>query len=286
MFSYRHAFHAGNHADVLKHCILIHTLDYFKQKDKAFWVIDTHAGTGAYDLSGKWANQSGESNSGLNKILNSNHQPELVANYIKAIKAFNHGKQTNLYPGSPSLSYLSLRAQDKLFLFELLEAEHTDLVRLFSKKYQADANQVKITLADGFKAINALLPPAPRRGIILIDPSYENKEDYKFVIDTVKNGLKRFAQGCYLIWHPLVQRIQANELQRSLKNLPVSWLHATLTVKKPSTDGLGMHGSGMFIINPPWQLESQLNESLPWLCDALAKDNKANFTINSFEPKH
>lgn len=285
MFSYRHAFHAGNHADVLKHSILIYTLEYFKQKETAFWLIDTHAGTGLYDLSGLWASQSQEQGTGLSRLTSMQTRPKLIDSYLNTIKNFNQDGSYKIYPGSPSIAFKALRKQDKLFLFELLEAEYLSLINLMQSQYQAKPKQVHIELANGFIKLPKLLPPTPRRAIILIDPSYEDKADYKNTCNAIKLALKKFPQATILLWHPLVQRVQLQEMLRVLKQLPVKWLHTELYVKTPSANGLGMHGSGMFVINPPWTLKQELQLTLPWLSKTLGQDNFAKYLLDDYEPK-
>ncbi len=281
MFSYRHAFHAGNHADVLKHAILVQILDYFNRKDTPYWVIDTHAGAGLYALDGDWAGQSGEVAEGLDRLLGAPRPPALIERYLRAVQDFNPDGVANLYPGSPCLALRAMRPDDRLRLFELHPTEGQVLEDTLRRQMHASPRQVAVAREDGFAGLNRLLPPPPRRGLILIDPSYENKQDYRHVIQAVKDGLQRFAQGCFIVWYPLVQRIQAHEMARSLERLPVDWLNASLTVRKPSSDGLGMHGSGMFIVNPPWTLEEELREALPWLQAALAQDDQAKFSLTT-----
>ncbi|MFA7439197.1 23S rRNA (adenine(2030)-N(6))-methyltransferase RlmJ [Castellaniella sp.] len=281
MFSYRHAFHAGNHGDVLKHTILVQILDYLKRKDTPFWVIDTHAGAGLYALDGPWARQSGEAAAGVARLRTRPNPPVLVQRYLQALQAFSDppGRDT-LYPGSPALAVRALRAHDHLHLFEWHPTE-IDVLHQTLERLDADPRRVGIRHADGFAGLAALLPPPPRRGLILIDPSYEDKNDYRKVLNAVRAGLQRFAQGCYMIWYPLVQRVQATEMARALERLPVNWLHATLRVRKPSADGLGLHGSGVFVINPPYTLHGELRTALPWLAQTLAQDAQAGYALRS-----
>jgi len=279
VFSYRHAFHAANHADVLKHAILAQILDYYGRKDAPYWVIDTHAGAGLYALDGEWAGQSGEVIDGLDRLLGHAGPPALVARYLQAVQAFNPDGVANLYPGSPCLALHLMRAGDRLRLFELHPTEVEILKDTIRHQGRQALRQTQIACEDGFTGIRRLLPPPPRRGVILIDPSYEDKQDYKKTLQAVRDGLQRFAQGCYAVWYPLVQRTQAHELARALERLPVEWLHATLTVRKPAADGLGLHGSGMFVINPPWTLYEELQAALPWLRDKLAQDEHARHTL-------
>ncbi|MBB6083647.1 23S rRNA (adenine(2030)-N(6))-methyltransferase RlmJ [Castellaniella defragrans] len=280
MFSYRHAFHAGNHADVLKHAILVQILDYFNRKDAPYWVIDTHAGAGLYALDGEWAGQSGEVVDGLDRLLGAPRPPELVARYLRAVQDFNPDGVASRYPGSPALALHALRPHDKLRLFELHPTE-IEVLESTLRQLDTSRRQVSIAREDGFGGLKRLLPPPTRRGIVLIDPSYEDKQDYRHTLQAVRDGLERFASGCFAVWYPLVQRVQAHEMARVLERLPVEWLHATLTVRKPSADGLGLHGSGMFVINPPWTLHEELRAALPWLEKTLAQDEHARHTLQN-----
>lgn len=279
MFSYRHAFHAANHADVLKHAVFLQILDYYTLKDSPFWVIDTHAGAGLYALDGEWASQSGEVTEGLDRLLGQADPPALIERYLAGVKAFNPDGVANVYPGSPCLALHIMRDQDRLRLFELHPTEIEVLNDTLRRQDRSTLRQVTVLQEDGFEGIKRLLPPPTRRGIVLIDPSYEDKHDYRKVLRTVKEGLLRFAQGCFVVWYPLVQRTQAHELARSLENLDVEWVHASLTVHKPSADGLGLHGSGMFVVNPPWTLREELTQALPWLRKKLAQDDQAKFSL-------
>ncbi|HEX2517990.1 MAG TPA: 23S rRNA (adenine(2030)-N(6))-methyltransferase RlmJ [Castellaniella sp.] len=279
MFSYRHAFHAGNHADVLKHAILMQILDYYNRKDTPYWVVDTHAGGGLYALNGEWAGTTDEVGTGLDRLLGEASPPELIARYLQAIADFNPSGSVDVYPGSPCLALYAMRAQDRLRLFELHPTESQVLADTLAHQGRAAQRQIQIAQEDGFHGLLRLLPPPPRRGVILIDPSYEDKQDYRHVLQALREGLQRFPQGCYAIWYPQVQRLQAHEMVRSLERLPVQWLHASLTVCKPAAEGLGMHGSGMFIVNPPWTLRPELETALPWLAKRLGQDDHARFAL-------
>ncbi|HUH39538.1 MAG TPA: 23S rRNA (adenine(2030)-N(6))-methyltransferase RlmJ [Castellaniella sp.] len=283
MFSYRHAFHAASHADVLKHAILAQILDYYGRKDAPYWVIDTHAGAGLYALDDEWAEQSGEVVDGLDRLLGQANPPALVARYLAAVQAFNPDGVANLYPGSPCLALHMMRPSDRISLFDLHPTEIEVLRDTIRHQGRQAQRQTQIHHEDGFVGIRRLLPPPPRRGIILIDPSYEDKQDYRKVLQAVRDGLQRFAQGCFAVWYPMVQRTQAHELPRALERLPVDWVHASLTVRKPAADGLGLHGSGLFVVNPPWTLYEELREALPWLQGKLAQDTHARHTLTRGE---
>jgi 23S rRNA (adenine2030-N6)-methyltransferase len=281
LFSYRHAFHAGNHADVLKHAILIHILDYLGQKDAPYWVIDTHAGAGLYRLDSDWAGKNAEFAEGIGRLWDRAKMPPLLARYMEAMREYNPDGQLRHYPGSPWLALDALRDHDRARLFEQHPTEAEILVANLERRGGIALRQVTIFDTDGFEGMKALLPPPTRRGLVLIDPSYEDKQDYRRVALAVKEGLKRFATGIFAVWYPQVQRRESQELHRQLEKAGAKhWLHVALSVKKPAADGFGLHGSGMFVVNPPWTLAAQLKEALPWLKDILGQDERARYTVD------
>jgi 23S rRNA (adenine2030-N6)-methyltransferase len=280
LFSYRHAFHAGNHADVLKHAVFIHILDYFNRKDTPYWIIDTHAGAGLYDLRSDWTTQSGEVTDGLDRVLRAAHPPPLIERYLQEIQRLNPDGVANYYPGSPWLALSIMRSGDKLHLFELHPTEIDVLKRNLAHQGKTAQRQTTLYAKDGFDGMKGLLPPLPRRGISIIDPSYESKQDYRRVLQAVNDGLKRFATGCFVVWYPQVQRREAHEMARALERLSTPWVHAALTVKKPGADGFGLHGSGVFVLNPPWTLYKELQAAMPWLEKQLAQDDRAGHALN------
>jgi 23S rRNA (adenine2030-N6)-methyltransferase len=279
LFSYRHAFHAGNHADVLKHSVFVHVLDYFNRKDAAYSVIDTHAGAGLYDLRSDWALKNGEFADGLDRVLGAEPLPALIRRYLEEVEHFNPDGVANFYPGSPWLALRAMRPHDRLRLFEMHPAEVDVLRRNLQSQGRSALRQTTIYEADGFDGLKGQLPPPSRRGVVIIDPSYEDKKDYRRTLQAIDDGLKRFATGCFLVWYPLVQRREVQEMLRSLERLKTPWLNASLTVRKPTGDGYGLHGSGMFVLNPPWTLHAELATTLPWLADKLKLDDRATFTL-------
>lgn len=280
MLSYRHAFHAGNHADVLKHFVEVQLLRYLMQKDKPFWYIDTHAGAGCYELDRGYAAQNAEYESGIAQLWLRSDLPAPLAEYVELVKRLNPDGQLRLYPGSPLVALELLREQDRLRLFEL----HPTDSEILRENFAGHEAQVLIQAADGFGALKALLPPPPRRALVLIDPPYEDKQDYRRVVSALREGLKRFANGIYAVWYPQLQRAEARQLPEQLKQLPVkSWLHVALSVQVPNEDGFGMHGSGMFIINPPWILHGVLQEIMPYLAQHLGQDEGAGYTLEHQE---
>ncbi|WP_018984999.1 23S rRNA (adenine(2030)-N(6))-methyltransferase RlmJ [Methylophilus methylotrophus] len=269
MLSYRHAFHAGNHADVLKHWIFSLVLDYFNQKDKPYWVVDTHAGAGLYRLDSSVANKTAEYVDGILRLQQS-QAPEPFQVYLEAVAAANQD-HTKLYPGSPWLASHLINPVDKLRLFELHPAD----AALLEQQFAAQKRQIAIQQKDGFDGIKACLPPPTKRGIVLIDPPYEVKDDYSRVVNCIKDSLKRFATGTYLIWYPRLQRPEPQQMIDRLRSLDTDYLHVTLDVQKPAADGFGMHGSGMWVINPPWTLRQSIEPHLDWLAKTLAQDATA-----------
>ncbi len=293
MFSYRHAFHAGNHADVLKHTVLIATLQHLLQKDAALTVLDTHAGAGLYRLDGDYASTSAESADGILRLVPPAALPALapaLQDYVDMVRAFNQGDATRVYPGSPFITQRLLRAQDKLKLFEL---HPTDARSLAGNIAQLEAGrQVAVLQEDGFEGVKKFIPPPARRALVLCDPSYEIKSDYLRVQALLQDALKRFATGVYAVWYPIIPRAEAHDLPRRLKTLAQKagkpWLHATLTVKSSKlaspaagegTRRPGLPASGMFVVNPPFTLQGVLREALPQMAQLLAQDRNASHTL-------
>ena len=280
MLSYRHAFHAGNHADVLKHCIEVQLLRYLAQKDKPYWYIDTHAGAGCYALDSGYAAQNAEYCSGIALLWERGDLPATLADYVELVKRINPDGQMKLYPGSPLLALQLLRKQDRMRLFEL----HPSDSEILQQNFAGHHAQTLIQQSDGFAALKALLPPPPRRALVLIDPPYEDKQDYQRVVSALREGLKRFAGGMYAVWYPLLQRAESRQLPEQLKKLPAkSWLHVSLSVQAPGADGFGMHGSGMFILNPPWTLHAELQQLMPFLAGVLGKEGEGSFVLEHEE---
>lgn len=286
MFSYRHAFHAGNHADVLKHMVMLQLLRYMGQKETPTMVIDTHAGAGLYALDTGYAAKSAEYKEGIARLWDKTDLPSLAADYRDAVLAFNPDKKLRFYPGSPFLADWAMREQDRLRLFELHPSDARTLesnVRQLEEQRPSSGRGKRILIqkADGFAGLKALLPPPSRRALVLIDPPYEDKNDYRRVKEALAEAIKRFSSGVYAVWYPVLQRPESRQLPEKLKKLGVPWLHASLSVAGPSPDGLGLHSSGMLVLNPPWTLEAGLKESLPYLVNTLGRDRQARFVLES-----
>jgi len=267
MLAYRHAFHAGNHADVLKHVLLLQLMRHMALKDKGYRIVDTHAGAGQYALDAPQALKKGEFRQGIGRLWDAQDAPAPVADYLQQVRRLNPDGQMRLYPGSPLLAQHLLRPQDQLRLFELHPADHQALLALLG-----GARGVEVRQADGFAALKSQLPPPTRRALVLIDPSFEGRADYVHVLTTLRDALRRFAQGVFMVWYPVVAKPGATALVQGLKALaPGGWLHARLELQQPDAQGFGLIGSGVVVLNPPHTLHAQLQEPLPWLVRALGQ---------------
>jgi 23S rRNA (adenine2030-N6)-methyltransferase len=281
MLSYRHAFHAGNHADVLKHTVLLELLAYMRRKEKPFTYIDTHAGAGLYALDHGYATQLAEYVDGVGRLWERDDLPAPLAAYREAVRDCNPGAALLRYPGSPWLAQQQLRDADRTILFEL----HGSDAQFLRENFSSAGKTVRIEEADGFAGLKGLLPPPSRRGLVLIDPPYEEKKDYARVVVALAEGLKRFATGTFALWYPQLQRAEAQELPARLKELGApAWLHVALTVRTPAADGFGMHGSGLFIINPPYTLPATLQGLLPYLVAHLGQNGGASYLLEHHIP--
>ncbi|MBA6326612.1 23S rRNA (adenine(2030)-N(6))-methyltransferase RlmJ [Colwellia sp. MB02u-6] len=261
MLSYRHAFHAGNFADVLKHSVLTLILEYMTRKDKGFYYIDSHSGAGMYQLSDEYAQKTGEYKEGIAKLIENDDLPEALQPYVDLVKNLNQETgELTLYPGSPGIARQFTRRQDSAHLFEL---HPTDIEHL--KVYSQRWNKSHVKQSDGYQGVLGLVPPPNRRGVVLIDPPYELKEDYLKAVRTVVNAYKKFATGTYILWYPVVKRELVEQMQNAFTKSEVRNLMQVEYCQHADTEEYGMTGTGLFIVNPPWQLASQLDEVLPYL---------------------
>jgi 23S rRNA (adenine2030-N6)-methyltransferase len=298
MLSYRHAFHAGNHADVLKHFVQIQLHEYMNQKDTAYTYIDTHSGAGVYALDGGYASKNAEFDTGIGPLWERKDLPKALATYVDLVRGMNPSGKMRYYPGSPYCADQMTREIDRLRLFELHPADSKILADNFRKvdahaaaqgeRQTVRGKRVLIERGDGFHGIKTLLPPPSRRALVLIDPPYEDKMDYRKVRDMLEDALGRFPTGTYAVWYPVLQRIESRNFADKLKRLPAKdWVHVTLTVMTPGPDGFGgLASSGMFILNPPYTLLPTLKEVMPYLVKVLGKDAGATFVLESGTQLH
>lgn len=270
MLSYRHGFHAGNHADVIKHLIYQYTLEYMGKKNKPFSIIDTHSGAGAYKLADKFADKNKEYETGIGKLWDVENAPEAVTNYVEAVKRFNGENESSdltLYPGSPWFALDAMPLEGKAFFHELHPSDF-DLLRQFvrTNRYR------KAIHGDGYKESVGLFPPPSKRGLVIVDPPYELKEDYTKVVGYLSQMWKRFSSGVYMLWYPIVDRERIDKLEQDLIKSGISNVQLFELNVLEDTDEKGMTGSGMIVINPPWTLRQEMEQVLPYLVEQLAPE--------------
>lgn len=280
MLSYRHAFHAGNFADVLKHIVLLEVLAYLTQKEKPFCVIDTHAGAGKYELDGEYALKNREFDSGIFQLWERSDLPDCVANYVAMQKRFNPQDKLTRYAGSPLLIKQMLRATDTLHLFELHSTEITTLT--LNMKHD---KRISVHHADGLKESIKRLPPVTRRGLVLIDPSYEIKSDYDHVVKTIASMHKRFATGTYMLWYPVIDRERNHALEKALIKTGIHNISLFELGIAPDEVQRGMTASGVIVINAPWPLANTLKTALPWLATALGQQKAGFYRLETLVPE-
>jgi 23S rRNA (adenine2030-N6)-methyltransferase len=276
--NYRHAYHAGNFADVLKHLVLMLVIEHMKLKPAPFRVIDTHAGVGLYDLNGTEAAKTGEWQGGIGRIFADPLPGEagaVLAPYIELIRSENPGGTLTFYPGSPLIARRLLRPQDILVANELHPADHMALSRLF-----AHDEQTKILNLDGWTALKSLLPPKERRGVVLIDPPFEEPGELERLVIGLEAALRRFATGTYLLWYPVKSLRPIDRFQSAVAALGVEkTLVVELFIQAP-TDPDRLNGTGLVVINPPFTLADRLNAALPELTRRMAMDDTACFVVD------
>ncbi len=265
MLSYRHSFHAGNHADVVKHIVQSLILNTLNQKEKPYVYHDTHSGVGRYDLTHEWSEKTGEYKQGIAKLWHANGLPDDVQSYLNAISSLNNDGELRYYPGSPRVARAHLRQHDRMVLTELHPSDHP----LLAQEFHRD-RQVSIYKEDGFQRLKASLPPKERRGLVLIDPPYELSHEYRDVVKAIAQSHKRWATGIYAIWYPVVNRHDVNDMLTGLEKLGIRKILQIELGVSADTKERGMTASGMIVINPPWTLESQMQTILPYLKETIA----------------
>jgi 23S rRNA (adenine2030-N6)-methyltransferase len=272
--NYRHIYHAGNFADVLKHAVLARLIRYMQKKDAAFRVLDTHAGIGLYDLSSEEAQKTGEWSEGIGKLLDTELAPqvaELLEPYLSAVRELNAEGGIRLYPGSPKLARMLFRPQDRLSAMELHPEDFARLHRLFEGDHQ-----VRITELNGWLSLGAHLPPKEKRGIVLVDPPFEEDGEYERLADGLAKAYRRFPGGTYCLWYPLKKGAPIKEFHEALQALDIPKILCAELIVRSDRGINGLTGSGLIIVNPPFTLKDELHALLPALKDHLAQDRYAS----------
>ncbi|WP_411816521.1 23S rRNA (adenine(2030)-N(6))-methyltransferase RlmJ [Hyphococcus sp. DH-69] len=279
--NYRHAYHAGNHADVLKHIVIARVIDYLKQKDKPFRVLDAHSGIGLYGLESTEAEKTFEWRDGVGRLFAADGAPiplsddaeRMIAPWRDAVRSVNNPDTTTFYPGSPEIADWLLRPGDKISLNELHPVDYETLIARYG-----DTARIKISNLDATAFLKATSPPPERRGLILIDPPYELTDEGERVVRMLREGLKRFATGIYGIWYPVTGDGLDQSLRDAVAAMELKTLDVRLDVRSVERNG-GLAGSGMLVINPPWRLADEMRLIMPELADRLSQ-GKARYSID------
>lgn len=275
--NYRHSYHAGSFTDVFKHIVLTALLNSFTRKDSPYCYIDTHAGIGYYDLFSDNAKKTKEYETGIEKIIQHPNPPPLVKNYLDCVHSINNkllsAKYASLryYPGSPMIARCLMRPHDRIVACELHPEDYQTLKNAF-----AYDKQTAIHHADGFLSLKAFLPPKERRGLVLIDPPYENPDEFTRIAQSLPVALKRWPTGTYAIWYPIKEKSLVDKFYRTLQStfdLPILALELTIYPDLPNH----LNGSGMVILNPPYQFDTQIKQILPWLWKALTINDQGEY---------
>ncbi len=267
MLSYQHAYHAGNHADVLKHVVLLAVLAKLAAKDKPLRYIETHAGAGGYDLRAPAARKNREFLAGIARVYGASGAPAAVSRLLDLVRRYNDGAtKVERYPGSPWLARELLRSTDSLYLFELHPAEH----RMLEQKLGAD-RRVSILRTNGLEGCVGLVPPPERRALVMIDPSYEVKDEHTQVVDALTKAQRRFSTGTFAIWYPVLERRWVQRFERAIRATEIDSVDLYELCVAPDGQGRGLTGSGMIVVNPPWKVREEVALALPWLARELGE---------------
>jgi 23S rRNA (adenine2030-N6)-methyltransferase len=276
--NYRHAFHAGNFADVFKHAILCRVLVHLREKPAAFRIIDTHAGAGVYDLTAVEAGKTGEWRDGIARLLSAKINPDirqLLAPYLDAVAACNPPERLTTYPGSPAIARSLLRRQDRLIACELEPRAAAALAR----NLHGDV-RVKTIAIDGWTALSAYVPPKERRGIVLVDPPFEQPDDFAQIMRGLENAHRKWPTGIYLLWYPIKEPGEVTAFTRRLARSGIAKILRVELNVAPKADATKLQGAGLIVVNPPWTLESELSRLLPALAAALGREEKGGAKLD------
>ena len=281
MLSYRHIYHAGNFADVFKHVVLVQLLRALRRKETPFCVLDTHAGTGRYDLRSDEAQKNREFAGGVLRLFECGDRPDAIADYLELVSAENGGGDEILeYPGSPRLIRALLRPRDRLILSELHKADYAQLKQLFA----GDA-QVAVHLHDAYQSLKAFLPPREKRGLVLIDPPYERKDEYQRVVASLQTAYARWPTGIFAVWYPVMSRSLVRRFHDAVAATGVRRILRIELHREDEAVGIGFIGTGLLIVNPPWSLQQELELVVFWLWKCLSHDAGGTAVVDWLVPE-
>src|SRR5262245_46632846 len=276
--NYRHAYHAGNFADVVKHAVLARILVHLRGKPAAFRVIDTHAGAGRYDLAGAEASRTGEWRDGVGRIVGARLPSDvelLLAPYLDVVAAFNRGERLATYPGSCEIARAHLRAQDRLIACEL----EPNAARALARNLSGDARTKAVTI-DGWTALTAYVPPKERRGVVLVDPAFEQPDEFARLVDRFAAAHRKWPGGISILWYPIKSRAEPDAMARRLERLAITKVLRAELILAELRGAERLAGCGVIVVNPPWTLERELGAFLPSLVTLLARDDKASCRLD------
>ncbi len=268
IMNYRHIYHAGNFADVFKHIVLILTADYLRKKDKPFFALDTHAGLGKYDLYSEQALKTGEAAQGVARLYGTDHKklPPLIRRYFSFFPRYNRDRDLRTYPGSPLILRDTLREQDRLVANEL----HPDDYKALRNTLGGD-DRIRVIQEDAYQTLKAMLPPPERRGLVLIDPPFEARNEFETMVTGLEEAHRRWATGIYLLWYPIKDRAAVDTFHQAVKDLAIPDCKALdFILNEPKEEG-GLFGCGLLTVNAPWTLTDDLNAVMPWLIENLTQ---------------
>lgn len=280
MLSYRHLFHAGNFADVFKHALLTRLAIALAAKDKPFCYLDTHAGTGRYDLSHPWAQKAREYEKGIARIWKAKDAPAALQPYLESVRAFNPDHVLKVYPGSPLIARHFMRPSDRMVLVELNKTDHAELEAVFARE-----KHVAVRLMDGYQALKAYLPPPERRGLVLIDSSFDRAHEFHRIVVALKEAHARWSTGVYAVWYPIMEARAMSDFQAQVARSGIRKVLRLELMVRGRDENAFMPGCGMLVVNPPWHLEEEARSMLPWLAKKLALSDGAGAAVQWLVPE-
>lgn len=280
MLAYRHLFHAGNFADVFKHALLTRLLIALGEKEKPYCYLDTHAGIGRYDLTHAWAQKAREYENGIGRLWGRRDIPPVLAPYMEAVKEQNTGRKLRFYPGSPLVAKQFVRPIDRIVLTELNKTDYAALKALFTRE-----RRVGVHLLDGYQALKAFLPPQEKRGLVLIDSSFDRSREFERIATALGAAHARWPTGIFAVWYPLMAPGAMRNFERDVKKLGVrKILRLEMTIAARDFDAT-IPGCGMLIVNPPWRFEDEARPMLRWLWGALSEGGAGGATVTWLVPE-
>jgi 23S rRNA (adenine2030-N6)-methyltransferase len=280
MLSYRHLFHAGNFSDVFKHALLARLLIALGAKEKPYFYLDTHAGTGRYDLGHEWAWKTREFETGIGKLWERKDIPEALAPYLDAVRALNPKGRLRYYPGSPLIALALRRPDDRVLLSELNKSDFAELGMLMERE-----RHVTVLLADGYEALKVSLPPKERRGLVLLDSSFDRAGEFRRIVKALKNAYAVWPTGMFAVWYPIMEAEAMKAFGRDVEKTGIrKILRLEMKVRKSAEAGM-MPGCGMLVVNPPWKFDTEARSLLDWLRRALAIEGPGQSSVDWLTPE-